>query len=124
MVCGKLPFNDNSLHSLIVQTRGKLTFPPRTMCSLGKEIIDVYKKLLITVDKVSLVSSARETIGEYSQLFPRACIHVIGYLRSLRMFISHALRRSPARHDFKGEVSRLGACASYNVNHSLSLFGK
>ena len=41
MVCGRLPFNDNSLHSLIVQTKGKLAFPPRTMCSPGKEMTNI-----------------------------------------------------------------------------------
>ncbi|XP_028513638.1 testis-specific serine/threonine-protein kinase 5, partial [Exaiptasia diaphana] len=34
MLCGKLPFNDNcSLHSLVVQTRTKVSFPVRGACS-------------------------------------------------------------------------------------------
>ncbi|XP_068680052.1 MAP/microtubule affinity-regulating kinase 4-like [Montipora foliosa] len=33
MVCGRLPFNDSNLNSLIVQTKGKLTFPTRNFCS-------------------------------------------------------------------------------------------
>ncbi|PFX31108.1 NUAK family SNF1-like kinase 1 [Stylophora pistillata] len=33
MVCGRLPFNDRSLHSLIVETKTKLAFPSKVTCS-------------------------------------------------------------------------------------------
>ena len=35
MVCGRLPFNDSSLHSLIAQTRRKPVFPTGNLCSPG-----------------------------------------------------------------------------------------
>ena len=40
MMCGRLPFNDNSLHSLIQQTKGKIQFPPKSSCSTGNKIFD------------------------------------------------------------------------------------